>query len=552
MSDGIVSCKQFASFLDTQSPFYDRLVMKDIRPEVTLIGMIATATWEAFTENQHYFDRFKHVYPNVSKPWQVRGATKNFPNGCDENPCDKKADRIGWGYSRVQYGLQEKSWMTDLICHDQVMTFTQAVAHFEQIIGDILRPATAAIQSHKIRKEMAALEGSTKWVASATMEPFTFHWEQDADGNEIYLILDSGSLPTSKLTPQMLQQRVPKLQHMGYMDKRPFEDMPPLIELITQMETVWDLDKQASANPTAFSGIQGQYRFMDWTQANQYWKYAFRGQLGNYVIRADPDGFKFNKVSSTKLQLVLPYRNNDETVTVGIGSTYNDDYSKCIYGISVIWHRESMVAETLDPAPVNPKMPFSSRNFGGEWKWAMNNLGADRNGCVIENIRGNKGLFYADFVQAFKPSRPEWSETILHQLAPPCVVAVETCGEDPGYPEQYYDSTNDTCDTDDQCLVIDVVAADNGHYKIAANTVRVNGVPIVHTAIDQTTLDLLKTALNSTNYLSAIGTWDKVEVADSAGRQPGSTNYETTYSESQIEVCGIAALMSVEIPWSAS
>lgn len=528
--DGLVSCKQFASFLDTQSPYYDRYIISDIRPNVSLIGMVKTGTWQAFTEAQHYFDRFRHVQPNVAKPWTVKGATRNYPYGCDENPCDKKANRIGWGYNRVQYGLQEQNWMTDLICFDQVMHFTQAVAHFEQIIGDILRPATATIQSHKIRKEMSALSGSKKWVASLDMHDFTFHWEQNGNGDEIFMVMDSGGPPTSKLTPQMLQSRVHPLMLAGYMDKRPFEDSPPLIELLTSMETVWDLDKQASANPTAFNGIQGQYRFMDWAAANQYWKYAFSGQLGNYVIRADPTPFKFNKISDTRFQLVLPYLN--EAATVGIGSTPNADYQKAIYGFSIIWHREAMIAETQEPTSINPRMPFASRNFGGEWKWAMNNLGADRNGCVIENIRGNKGLFYGDFLQAFKPERPEWAETIFHQLAPPCVQVVETCADDPGYPEQYYSSENDVCDTDEECLVLTPAADENGNYVIAANTIRVNDVPIVHGAISETTLAALVIALNASNYAGTIGTWDTVSSSDT-----------------DIQVCGKSALVSIDVPW---
>ena len=270
MPDGIVSCKQFGAFLDTQSPYYDKYIVQDIRPTESLIGLVKTGTWEAFTEAQHIFDRFKHVQPNVAKPWKVKGATKNFPMGCDENPCDKKAERIGWGFSRVTYGLQEQSWMTDLICYDQSMFFTQAVAHFEQIISKIMRPATARIQSHKIRKEMSALEGSKKWVAAADMHDFTFHWEQNADGDEIYMVMDSGAPPTSKLTPQMLQRRVGPLKRNGYLGEQPFKDMPPLIELLTPETTIWDLDKQASANVTAFAGLQGQYRFSDWGDANKY------------------------------------------------------------------------------------------------------------------------------------------------------------------------------------------------------------------------------------------------------------------------------------------
>jgi hypothetical protein len=63
----------------------------------------------------------------------------------------------------------------------------------------------------------------------------------------------------------------------------------------------------------------------------------------------------------------------------------------------------------------------------------------------------------------------------------------------------------------------------------------VNGVPIVHTAIDQTTIAGLVTALGSTNYTNSIGTWDTV-----------------TDSTTDIQVCGVGALSSIDIPWLAS
>ena len=234
----------------------------------------------------------------------------------------------------------------------------------------------------------------------------------------------------------------------------------------------------------------------------------------------------------------------------------NEIYDSCIYGFSIIWHRGSMIAETLKPASINANMPFSSRNFGGNWTWGMHDLGADKNGCVIENMRGNKGLFWADFVMAFKPEQPKWSETIFHQLAPACTLAVATCAVDPGYPEQFYSSTNDTCDVADECFVLTPSQASNQHYKIAANTIRVNGFPVVHGAIDETSLGDLVTALNASSYAQLVGTWGivQVEIVDTNGVHPGGIGYIPTYADSttDIQVCGESALGSVQVTWLAS
>lgn len=523
----IVSCRQFANFLDTQSPFYDKLIIRDIRPEDSLIGEVETGAFDAYTETTHTRDRFKSVFPNLTKRWVNRGPAVNFPNSCLTTPCDPKEYRIGWGYDRITYGLQQASWQTDLICFDQTMHMTKAREHFAQIISDILRPATTWINSHKIRTEMATLDSSRHWVANAAMEQFSATWTVVGD-EQIYLDLSAplaGNI--RKLTPQMLQRRVHPLWALGYMGKKPFSDMPPLIKLLTDMETVWDLDKQASAGATATSGIQTQWRFMDWGPANRYWKYAVTGQLGNYATRADMFPLRFNRLSATRFQLVLPYKN--VSATVGIGSTINEDFENAQYQITLIWHPRAMVARTLEPSPVNPQLPFSSRNFGGTWKWVMNNLGADANGCVIENKRGNKGQFIADFAMAFEPQYVELAEAILHKREPSCVYEIDTCNADPGYPSQDYNSENETCPQDyptSDCLTFTPVADDSGHYVVTANTIACNGVPMVHVKVDATTL-----AGVAAGMPTILGTWSVV---------PGSTT--------EIQLCSTTC-SELTIPW---
>jgi hypothetical protein len=91
-------------------------------------------------------------------------------------------------------------------------------------------------------------------------------------------------------------------------------------------------------------------------------------------------------------------------------------------------------------------MPYSSRNFGGKWQFVMDNLGADANGVPIENKRRNKGQFIGDFKLAIRPQYTEFCEAIFYKREPSCVIAIDTCGTDPGYPTQAYESCNEACD----------------------------------------------------------------------------------------------------------
>ena len=45
-----------------------------------------------------------------------------------------------------------QSWGTPIICYDQDMHITHAEQHIDQIISDVLRPATSAIHSNYLRK----------------------------------------------------------------------------------------------------------------------------------------------------------------------------------------------------------------------------------------------------------------------------------------------------------------------------------------------------------------------------------------------------------------
>lgn len=447
MAGDIISCDQFPQFLVDQTPVFDELIVEDIRPTDGWLLNIQTGTMPMGTPTEVTQDRFKHVFPNTTKTW----ARTNV-SSCVGTPCDKTEYTIGWGAERITYYAEEQSWQTPLLCYDQDMHVTHAMEHLQQIIRDILRPATTAISSNFMRKRAAQWAGK-KWVANKTMNSFTYTWTVIGD-EEIYI--DCNVAPTSifKLTPQMLQRRFEPLMRIGYGGKNPFKETAPYIELVTDIATCWDLDHLGgSVGVGGTPSTANNWRFTQWSAVNEYWRYGFSGQLGNYMVRTDPMGLRFNYVTQLinglyRYQVVLPYKNSTTSGAggaAGIGSDENPDYDTAQFSFSYIWHKRAMELLVSDARPLNSEMPFASRDFGGKWQFVMDNLGTDVNGCVIENKRRNKGQFIADFKYYLRPLNTEFCELIFHKREPACVIEIDTCNADPGYPAQTYNSKNDAC-----------------------------------------------------------------------------------------------------------
>lgn len=459
-SNGLLSGCQYTQFLVDQEPVYDKMILEDIRPEDGWILHIDVGTFESYSGVQHTLDRFNHVWPNVTKTWTATQA-----GNCLGTPCDKTEHYITWGATRLVYFLEEQSWATPLLCFDQQMHVTAARENFRYIINDILKPATSAIWSNYLRKRVAQYAGQ-QWVANAqfgyTGSAFTYNWIVVGD-EEIYI--DCSQAPTSKLTPQMLQRRVQPLMQVGYFGKQPFKDMPPMIELVTDLETCWELDHLGGGQTPYVSGnaannqggpsVVGNWRFEQWDQTSKYWKYGFSGSIGNYVVRVDPFQLRFNLVGNSpagggliRFQVVLPYVNVPSSGAggaAGLKDLVNPSYQQAQYCFSYLWHRKAMQVLVADATPVNPEMPYSARNFGGRWQFVMDNLGADVNGQPIENKRRNKGQFIADFKQALRPQYTELAELIFHMREPACTIVVAPCSASPGYPAQNYESDPVNC-----------------------------------------------------------------------------------------------------------
>lgn len=452
-SNNKISGCAFTSFLVDEEPRYDKLILEDIRPSDDWLLHINQGIYEPQDGVAKFLDRFNHVWPNVTKTWVATAA-----GNCLGTPCDKVEHYITWGSTRTNYFLEEQSWATPLLCFDQDMHITQAVEQYQYIISEILKPATAAITSNYARKRVAMNAGQ-QYVANrffgAASNTFSFTWIVVGD-EEIYIDCNVVNTSVFKLTPQMLQRRVTPLSQLGYFGKQPFKDMPPQIELVTDLETCWDLDKLGGQQGVGgVPSIGGNWRFTEWDAANKYWKYNYSGQLGNYVIRVDPLQYRFNYVGPSPLtagqfryQVVLPYINVPSSgagEAAGLKDIPNPAWAAALYAFTLVWHRKAGSILVSEARPINSAMPYAERDFKGRWQFVMDNLGADVNGQPIENKRRNKGQFIADFKQAYRAENNELSELYFHKREPACVIEINTCSGDQGYPVQVYSSDPTNC-----------------------------------------------------------------------------------------------------------
>ena len=457
----IIAACDFPQFLVDQTPRFDELIMEDIRPTDGWLLNVSTGTTPMGTPVEITQDRFRHVFPNTTKAW--RRVLANGP-GCTGNYCDPPEHQIGWGADRLTYYAEGQEWQTPLLCYDQDMHITHAMDHITQIINDILRPATTYISSMFLRKR-ALLWAKTKQIANSTLQGFTYQWTLSGPLGDEEVFFDCSVAPTNvfKLVPQHLQNRFEPLMLRGYAGKNPFKDTSPFIELVSDMDTVWDLEHlggQQGVGGGDNPNVLGNWRFTNFDESTKYWRYGFSGQIGNFMTRVDPMGLRFNFVTDLgpsanggngnrfRYQVVLPFTNSITTGAggaAGLGSDYNSAFVQAHFGLSYIWHKKAMEILVPDARPLNPEMPFGHRDFGGKWQFVMDNLGADSTGAVIQNKRRNKGQFIADFRYYVRPMYTEFAEVFFHKREQFCIPNIDVCSPDPGYPAQNYTSTLPNC-----------------------------------------------------------------------------------------------------------
>lgn len=483
MAEGNVSCKKFTDFLVRRAEHLDADIIRDVTPTDGWIGHVSTGRFAAFDGVTHTFDRLNRVFPDLSGCWQdvVVGS-------CIGTPCDPDEQKIGFGSTRDSYTLQTKSYATDLFCFDLVMSADRAKEQFGQIISN-LKDATNIIISDRLRREALRIAGK-KMTAGADMTEFTF--TENADCTELTV----SALPTSKLTIQMLQRQVEPLKLNGYFGKVP--GMPKMVELVTDELTGFTL-VQGNA------GLTNLFRFEDFVDGGALFKYGLVNGIGNFGFRYDSFPMRFQHIGGNVLQRVYPYTN--VAASQGIKGVVNNAYVNAAYQIDFIWNRMAMKSLVKDTAQINAMMPFAQRDFAGKWQFVMDNLGADADGCVIENKRRNKGVFIADFANATKAEKPEWVVAILYLREIACVEDVAPCAPEDTYVTQDYNSANDPCPNAD--IEFDLSAVD-APYEVKADDAEItcNGVPVAHTTSGSlATLAELVTYLNGATGAPALGTW---------------------------------------------
>jgi hypothetical protein len=490
-----ISCKEFASFLVSQEPVYDKEILRDVRPFDGLIGYYLTSAFDSYSGVQHTFDRFNSVFPNLTQPWT---AKTNTP--CLGTPCDPDSNKLGWGYTRNTYHLEQQSWESNLLCFDEILPKTRAKEHFQQIIDEVLRPATNWIMTDYLLKRAADFAGK-KWAVATGLPDFTFSW---AAGG--YVTMTSSVIPTGMLTPSMLQSRVryQYLQGAVMANKQGFDSL----QLHTDMDTLHRLMQEDAT-------LKSLWRFASFGPAAvEFYKYGLSAQVGDFMVKVLQFPIRFIKNSNSTFTVVLPYKNI--ATTEGIRSIPNEDYDKAQYQWSYINNPRALRILPFKAEAVNPEMPFVVRDYAGRWRFVNNDLGSC-GGQAIDNSRGNKGKFIADFLLATKPEHPEWLELIFHKVDKPCITIIDSCNPYPGYPAQSYASVDTPCD---QVLIFTPVL-NGGNYVIAQNSIQCNGNPTTHSAISSASLAALVTDL--TTQVPEFGTWAIVSGSTTEIQLTGAT-----------------------------
>lgn len=493
-----ISCQTWISHLANQPPSWDRRILRDVRPTTAgLMGYYQAGEHAAFTNARHLFQRLKSVAPDLTKPWTVIQDAD-----CSQKLCDLDANLIGWGFEQSEYGLENQEWKSQLLCYPDTMLKTEAKEHVAQIIDGVLRPATGTIMGHYLQRKAAELAGR-KICVTTGLPDFTFTW--DAGGN---VYLNTSADPTGRLTMPILETYVRPLYAVGATTAG-LKDYNKL-QLHTDEDTFRYLQKD---DPT----IKGAWRFPtgEFSSASEEFnKYGLAGFVGDFMVKVLMWPLRFNQIAPGRYQVVFPYKN--VPVTNGIGSVFNDDYNRAQFQFSYINNPAALMVQPFRAEVLNSMMPFLVRDFGGKWRFAIDNLGADCNGKPIANYKRDKGLFYASFELSIKPSHPEWLYLFFHKVDLPCVVIVDTCNvlEYP-YPAQDYSSEPTLCPS----VFVFETTAKEGTYQVAANSIVVDGNLIVNSSINEATLAGLVGALPSISG----GTWAIADAAAGTIKLSGST-----------------------------
>lgn len=446
----------FVQALVDQTPRFSDEILEDIRPLEPWMGHFETGTVDNGTPTEITKDRFRHVSVNSTKTWN---KTQANGVGCTGLPCDPTEHLIGWGADRLTFYEEDIHWATPLMCFKQQMHISEASAHTKYIIQKILRPATTRIWSVFMMKRHL-MWADNRWVATTGMPQFTYQWNLGGINLDEEIYFDCNYPPAQfyKLAPQMLMQQYMPLLQVGYGGANPFGDETgPGIELISDNDVIWDMEHfggQSGVGGGASPNVFGNWRFQNFGEASEkYWKYGFSGSIGNYMIRMDTGGMRFqymgdmgaawnggngNRYRYQWLEPLINYVTTGAGGAAGLGSKVNPAWTASQYRLSQITHPKGIRLLYREGSTINSEMTYMHQDMGGKWQFVTDNLGADENNTAIQNKRRDKGQFIADFYAYAEPGNTEWLGVFLHKAEQCPVPLVNTVAPDPGYPTQSY------------------------------------------------------------------------------------------------------------------
>lgn len=431
-----MDCAKFIDLLIRQTQHIDQELIKDRFPtDSAWLGHVRTGKFPSNGGAIRTFERMHVAMPNATGCRETISTTS-----CIGTPCDPVTKQIGFGSTAKTYQETRERWKTQLFCWDQSWTADFAREQYMAFFSG-LKDSTTRINSDHLRFE--ALNGAeTIHIAGASKKTVSVSINA-TNCNE--LVIGAGNLPTSQLTMPYLMSFIEPLRLTGYFRESnggEGQDLPvkmPVARLVTDEITSRRLRE---GNPA----LSEFFRFSDFEKGGSLYSYGITSGVGNFGISIDDYPWRFQQVSGTTLQRILPYTN--VAATLGIKPQLNTAYTNASLQISFIWHPDAMKLLARDPTAI-PNMPFLNRDQMGKWNFVMDNMscGTDSNGnpIMVDNIARNKGLWFADFRSAIKYERPELVRAILHLRAPECMVDDPICSSVPAYVEQSYTSSNDVC-----------------------------------------------------------------------------------------------------------
>lgn len=433
------NCKAFNDVLFDQAPHFDKEILKDYKPtDDAWIGHVATMPWDAFTGYLHTYDQIHIGYPDLTQAWSQLAANQT---GCVNNACDNPSICVGWGETRKDYGLEQTTYETNVLCFDQIDSKAKAKVLMSNVISGI-RDISKEVWSDYIRRN-SLMRNETLYIASMNNPGLTVPITAGMFTGAMATINlgSAANVPTTVLTMPYLQRFYAPLIGNGYFNGK---FVPTgVFKLVTDTITSNQLIEQ---NPT----MSQFFRTDGVEKVAMLWKYGISANVGNFGISWDLNPARFYHVGNGVLHRVWPYIN--VAADIGIKRQYNQQYELAPIQYSAIWHPEAMKRATPSLTPI-ADMPFMTRDLGGSWNFTGGNRDrffaktdpATGQTCQVDNKKGNKGFFWADFRSGFKMEYPQWTRPILHLREPGCLVNLTPCSTPPAYVTQDYSGCNAIC-----------------------------------------------------------------------------------------------------------